>query len=287
MKPLIPFGWLRVIVLIASIFLLAILLVKLTDWAAAVAGIGSMDGASPPDSLLARAIISFVAVAGPVVVFWKIIDRRPWQDLGMQWQKLPVTGAAGLFAAIAMLCAGSLLLLVAGNLTFYEPEIDAATLLKSALAMGLIAVAEELLFRAYILKNLKERFPLWASLAISSIIFALAHVQNPASGIVPMLVILSAGLLMGIGYVYTGSLWFCIFLHFAWNFLQGPVLGYKVSGLEMESVFSQNLQGPEWLTGGSFGFEGSVLALLLNLGFFSYLWLKYRKSRPGISHTMA
>lgn len=67
-------------------------------------------------------------------------------------------------------------------------------------------------------------------------------------------------------------------LHFAWNFFQGPVLGFKVSGLALQSIFEQQLKGPDLITGGQFGVEGSVIqSVVLLLTFASLAWIYEKK----------
>jgi uncharacterized protein len=74
-----------------------------------------------------------------------------------------------------------------------------------------------------------------------------------------------AGILLGVNYIYTRNLWFGWLLHFSWNFFQGSVLGYNISGLTLQPVLTQEMKGADWLTGGQFGFEGSVVSAVLQL----------------------
>ena len=129
--------------------------------------------------------------------------------------------------------------------------------------MLIVAFYEEVVFRGYILNNLLASVNKWLALLITAILFALAHSANPDFSIIPAINIFLAGILLGINYIYTKNLWFAIMLHFSWNFFQGPILGYKVSGLNMQSLLERELQGNVFFTGGNFGFEGSILATLL------------------------
>jgi uncharacterized protein len=130
--------------------------------------------------------------------------------------------------------------------------------------MLLVAVSEELVFRGYLLHNLLQSTNKWVALLISSALFAGIHLGNPDVGILPIIEIFVGGLMLGINYIFTRNLWFGIALHFAWNFFQGPVFGFDVSGVPLPSLMQQDVNGPTWLTGGAFGLEGSVLALVLN-----------------------
>ncbi len=115
-----------------------------------------------------------------------------------------------------------------------------------------------MVFRGYILNNLMESMNKWAALGVSAGLFTMAHGSNPGISFIAVINLALAGLLLGVNYIYTRNIWFGICFHFSWNFLQGPVLGYQVSGLPLQSVLQPSLQGPWWLTGGSFGIERFV-----------------------------
>jgi CAAX protease family protein len=70
-------------------------------------------------------------------------------------------------------------------------------------------------------------------------------------------------LALGITYVHTKNLWFPIFLHISWNYFQGPILGFEVSGMNIKSLINHDLLGSDLITGGKFGFEGSILLSFL------------------------
>lgn len=117
-----------------------------------------------------------------------------------------------------------------------------------------VALTEELLVRGYVLSNLMDSMDKYWALVISSVIFSILHGGNPSFGWLPALELFLAGILFGIPYLYTQNLWFPIALHFSWNFFQGTVLGFKVSGQEHYSVIqlayeSENLWnwGKFWL----------------------------------------
>ena len=82
------------------------------------------------------------------------------------------------------------------------------------------------------------------------------------------------------GYIYTRNLWFAIFFHLSWNFLQGPVLGFPVSGLKLPALLQVTITGEDLLTGGKFGFEGSIIQSLLFLVANIILFFYYRRRSP-------
>ncbi len=74
-----------------------------------------------------------------------------------------------------------------------------------------------------------------------------------------------AGLILGAAYIYARNLWFSISLHLFWNFIQGPILGFNVSGMNMDTLIVFNSKGSDLITGGDFGFEGSIICTILEL----------------------
>lgn len=132
------------------------------------------------------------------------------------------------------------------------------------LAMG--ALIEELIFRLLLLRLLERSIGTAWALAVSSLIFGLAHLGNPgATPLIGIMLGLEIGLLFGAAYLLTRRLWFCAALHLSWNFVQGAVFSIAVSGHSGDAWLRGSLSGPEWLTGGAFGAEGSVVAVALCL----------------------
>ena len=129
----------------------------------------------------------------------------------------------------------------------------------------LVALFEEILMRGYILgRLLHTRMNKFLSLFISSALFALLHIFNPEIDFLPMLNLLLAGMLLGASYLYTKNLCFPISLHLFWNWIQGPVLGYEVSGNNfISSMLTLHLPEDNVLNGGAFGFEGSLICTVL------------------------
>ncbi|MDE5710977.1 MAG: CPBP family intramembrane metalloprotease, partial [Bacteroides sp.] len=104
----------------------------------------------------------------------------------------------------------------------------------------------------------------FVALFISSTSFSLMHFFNPNFEFLPFLNILLAGVLLGASYIYTRNLCFPVALHWFWNWLQGPVLGYEVSGNRFgDTLLTLRLSDAHLMNGGSFGFEGSLLCTFL------------------------
>jgi hypothetical protein len=128
-----------------------------------------------------------------------------------------------------------------------------------------VSFMEELLTRGYILNNLLISFSPYKALFISSVIFSLMHAFNPNINILSFLNLFAAGILLGLPYLYTKRLWFSIGLHFGWNFFQGTIFGFAVSGKQCYSAIEITIANENKWNGGAFGFEASLLCLVLQV----------------------
>jgi len=136
-----------------------------------------------------------------------------------------------------------------------------------SLAMVTAAIFEEVLFRGIIFRITEEKLGSYIALAISAIIFGAIHLVNPNSTLVSGLAVaIEAGLLLGAAYIYTRNLWFPIAIHFAWNFTQSGIYGASTSGHAItKSLLTTKIGGSPMISGGQFGPEGSVQALIFCL----------------------
>jgi membrane protease YdiL (CAAX protease family) len=124
------------------------------------------------------------------------------------------------------------------------------------------AVGEELLFRGAIFRITEEWLGTTAALIISAVLFGAAHGLN--SGATPVGIVaigLEAGVLLGVAYSASRSLWLPIGMHFGWNFTEGGIFGTAVSGGQSRGLVSVTLDGPVQFTGGTFGPEASIVAV--------------------------
>ena len=167
--------------------------------------------------------------------------------------------------AVLFYLVGFGLSLLLGEIEVTGFKFESVNLLGSWVFFLLVALFEEILMRGYILgRLLHTRMNKFLSLFISSALFALLHIFNPEIDFLPMLNLLLAGMLLGASYLYTKNLCFPISLHLFWNWIQGPVLGYEVSGNNfISSMLTLHLPEDNVLNGGAFGFEGSLICTVL------------------------
>ncbi len=150
------------------------------------------------------------------------------------------------------------------NKGFSVISVNSIAYLIPSLGMITAAIFEETLFRGIIFRITEEKLGSYIALAISALIFGALHLLNPNSTLISGLAIaIEAGLLLGAAYIYTRNLWFPIAIHFAWNFTQSGIYGASTSGGSVtKSLLTTKIAGPVIITGGPFGPEGSVQAVL-------------------------
>ena len=148
-----------------------------------------------------------------------------------------------------------------------------------------VAIIEEILLRGIVFRITEEKWGSTIALITSGLIFAGLHLLNPHVTIISILCITVVGVLLGAAYMYYRSLWVAIAIHFAWNFTQNGIFGAITSGNEKTtSLFTTKISGPEILTGGQFGPEGSIEAVLFCLIVAVIILRKLVKKNKIIKH---
>jgi membrane protease YdiL (CAAX protease family) len=280
-KPLVPYGWLRALI---YFIIVSVVVYLFTYFSAPILQQLGDQASGGQEGIFGFGALYIMMGAAVFIITWlmrKFIDRQTLHSLGFNFSDYTNEAGQGFFAALALLGIGSLVLIATGFSTFSIISPDPALLFVELGLMLVVAFVEELLFRGYLLNNLLQSMNKWIALILSSVLFAIFHISNPDVTVFALLNIVLAGLILGLNYIFTKNLWFGICFHFAWNFFQGPVLGYDVSGLKLSSLLQQTITGPDLWTGGTFGFEGSLLCfllLLLAVFTFSFLFIKKYKA---------
>lgn len=158
---------------------------------------------------------------------------------------------------------------------------DTSNLITTLIAMAIVpAFMEEVAFRGILFRWIEEFAGTWAGLIVSSALFGLAHILNPnATWFSSFAIAMEAGVLLGGAYMLTRSLWVPMGLHAAWNFTQGEIFDVPVSGLDENGLVQAKLSGPDILSGGQFGLEASVIALVIATA--AGVWLVVLAVRRG------
>lgn len=277
--PAIKAGWLRA-VLSLPLWIAAQALMSIV--ALGLIGFGKADNTAYLVGSPMGIVVQLLQMAGTLLVvlpFCRFIDRRSIISLGLALDSKIVRDLiAGVLCGIALISSIFVIIYFLGGITVTGMEFPGASLVFMFFMLVIVAVNEELFIRGYLLSNFMASTNKYVALAISSLIFSLGHFFNPNSSLIGLLNIILAGLVLGIYYVHRRNLWFPIGIHFAWNFFQGPFYGSEVSGVKVPSVLQTTSTGSELLTGGSFGFEASVVtSVVLALSVLAIHWL-YRPS---------
>ena len=205
-----------------------------------------------------------------VIASWicQLLRRKSLTELlgkfNMRWLKEFCLG--GLTGAALMLVP-ALIMWVLGWVHWQWNPIGFSTLISIVLLFAGVAAAEELLFRGFIFQRLIAGLGQWPAQLILARYFLLTHLNNPGmTGDVKILAsinIFIASLMFGVAFIRTKSLAMPLGLHFMANLTQGGVLGFGVSGTDQSGLLKPVFnEVPEWLTGGQFGLEASVLGLV-------------------------
>jgi membrane protease YdiL (CAAX protease family) len=245
-------------------------------------------------------VLSTLAFLGALWLLGKWLDRRPFADFGFRLSRawwIDFSFGLGLGAVlmglifVVELAAGWIT--IAGFLQSGRQPFWIGILNAFMLFIG-VGIREEILFRGYPLRviaeglNLKRIGPktsLLIAFILSSVVFGIFHLANPNATWISTANIAAAGFLLGIGFVLTGELAIPIGLHISWNFFQGNVFGFPVSGTNAGTTFLAIRQGgPELVTGGAFGPEAGLLGLAaMALGFgLTVAWIKWRYGKVAL-----
>lgn len=225
-------------------------------------------------SAVVMAVLAIVVYAA----FVRVIERRPVTELARRPLARELGGGLLGGAGLYTLCV--LILMVLG--VYRVDGINPFVLILPSIAMAISSsVFEELLHRGVIFRNVEELAGSWIALLLSALIFGLRHLGNPEGTLIGALAItVEAGLLLAALFILTRRLWLSIGFHMGWNFVQSGIYSGSVSGaFEQSGLFKATLEGPEFLTGGSFGMEGSVVAFSLCTAMG--LVVLYRAARGG------
>jgi membrane protease YdiL (CAAX protease family) len=294
-KSLIKQGWLRVLLFGCAFGLISLLIA--IPAVLLVAGVKKEELEADPiqtlaglltgDYLWLMLILECAISLVTVWIFRVFVDRKGFASLGFRFEGFRGEAAAGLFMGPALLGISALLLMLSGHLKWVDIHFDPQSMTVSFGLLVLIAFSEELVFRGYILNNLLETFTnKWIALPISAILFAAFHLSSPGINSLAFANLFLAGLLLGVNYIYTKNLWFSFLFHLSWNFFQGPLLGFNVSGLHMPSLLEGQTTGDLLVTGGDFGLEGSMLNTAVSLTAILVLaWAferKYKADTPAM-----
>jgi membrane protease YdiL (CAAX protease family) len=240
-------------------------------------------------SLPQETVVTLFTLGGTIVtvgIFRRFIDQETFQSMGFYPNGYRNESIIGIWLGALLIAIGFATLVSLQEIQWTGTNVDFSNILWGIVLFILVALNEELLLRGYVLNNLMKSMNHWIALPVSAVMFSLGHIFNDSFSLIGFCNILLAGILLGLPYIYTKSLWFPIALHFSWNFFQGIIFGFNVSGHVTYSLFTQSRTADNIWNGGKFGFEGSVLSLVFQVIAIFFLWRYYKKKAESLTETV-
>ena len=237
-------------------------------------------------------LFSFAFIS--LLVFFRVtvIEKRSFSSIGFNKNNWLKKYSLGFLIGLAMMSIIVLILLPFGYITIEKNPIQPVGV--SAIASILVILfgwiiqgaTEEIVTRGWLLNVLSTKYNIGVGLLISSTLFGLMHLTNPNVNYIAVINIILVGLFYGLYVIKTNDLWAVCGMHSAWNFAQGNIFGFKVSGLDVSvgSLIDLNLVGSDFVTGGIFGPEAGITAtfiLLASIGILLFIDKKrYFSNKP-------
>ena len=264
--PRIKYGWLRAVLFFISFFifvtlfdLVGIAIVSLVTEFSFEEYISNTALLMENKMMLLMMICQLAGTIFTVWLFQRFINREAFTSIGLEFSGYKDDFISGLLIGFGLIVIGFGILLIFNFISIASLQFSFIDQLFYLCLFAVVSLNEEIAMRGYILQNLSSSFNKYIALALSSLVFMVMHIGNPNMSAIPLFNLFLAGLFLGIYCIHRKNLWFPIGAHFTWNYFQGPVLGFEVSGNVVDSIFIQSLAGSDLITGGQFGFEGSII----------------------------
>jgi membrane protease YdiL (CAAX protease family) len=220
----------------------------------------------PPESLnpYLRDVISIVFMAVGILMyrlFTRVVEKRPAVEMSARGS-VSETGLGFLLGAGIMTFMVALLWV----LSYYRIDSVGSweVILHALVTFGLAALGEEIIFRAILFRHIEELGGTWGAIVFTGLLFGFAHIGNANATAWTSVAIALQSLIVSSCWVLTRRLWLVWGLHVGWNYFQGTIFGVNVSGeTGFDSLVVSVRSGPDWLTGGDFGIEGSYVSIAI------------------------
>ncbi|HEM5046193.1 TPA: CPBP family intramembrane metalloprotease [Streptococcus suis] len=224
---------------------------------------------------LSLELLAFAFISLAIILWARFVEKSPWLGLGIRKKGALKDFLLGWGIGAAMLTTCVLLMWGFGAIQVTSFQFSAnlvGEFLILVLAWSIQGTTEELLTRGWMFSSLAAKHNIPVGILVSSLFFTFLHLGNDGISLIPLLDLTLFAILAFLVMLKTGNLWVIGGLHAAWNCFQGNVFAFPVSGTQAGQAFiAVETSGPDWLSGGAFGVEGSVISLLIQAGMITWL----------------
>jgi membrane protease YdiL (CAAX protease family) len=221
-------------------------------------------------------LVAAALCAGAYSLYVRKVERREVAELSRHGAGKELALGAALGSAMFLLALSAIAAADAFRVTGAAPM---TVLIKPLAEVALVALFEEILFRGIFFRIVEQSLGSWIALALTGLVFAATHMPNAHSTLLAMAITALAGVMFAAAYMVTRRLWLAIGIHFAWNYLGEAVFSIPVSGHPAKGYLQGQLSGPDWLSGGAYGIEGSAAALVVVAA--AAVWMLIVAARRG------
>ncbi|MEP6622184.1 MAG: CPBP family intramembrane glutamic endopeptidase [bacterium] len=226
--------------------------------------------------------LELVSALAATAIMLRSIDRREWKDVGMSRAALRVRPVlTGLFVGGGAIVFTCVVLLVTGLLRFTDAPTQASWLgaaVRVTIVLAPAALAEEIICRGYLLTVVRDSVGIRSAVLLTSVMFGLLHLANPGATAESVAVVMVSGLLLGTVRVALDSMYAAWMAHLAWNWVMAVPVHAAVSGIQFEAPrYVAVSAGPAWLSGGTWGPEGGVIAAVGMMAGLAYFHARHRR----------
>lgn len=227
-------------------------------------------------------LFAFAADWIPLLLWARLVEKTPWAAMGVKREKAGKKFLTGWLIGGGMLVLSVLLMAATGGLRFSGASFSlkkAARFLLLCAAWTVQGGTEEVFCRGWLFSSVAARRGVPAGIAVSAAFFAVMHLGNDGIAVLPLVDLVLFGVLAALYMLWDNHLFGIAGLHAAWNCLQGSLFNFPVSGHKAGDAFISVVpSGPDWLSGGAFGVEGTAVSIAVELAVIAFLIVKLKKN---------
>ena len=233
---------------------------------------------SLPSLFFSEISLTFMAI-GALFMIFQTYPTRNFERVFVVKNNLLSGFLKGTGIGLALILACTGLMFINGNVDFFYTKFEVSSILSYLIFFIFVGISEEFVFRTFPLVVFAERYKIWVSIFLNGLLFGLIHISNPNFSVFAMINITLCGIVFALITLQKRNIWWSVGMHFGWNFCQGTLLGFKVSGIDAPGLMVSRPVGNATFSGGNFGIEGSVLCTFILVLYLVWL-IRKQKVEP-------